>query len=322
MFDIIGIESPCLDFAMNLDRLPTPNDGASLNDYTWQGGGKISTGIIAAARLGAKCMQIGTVGDDIFGRVVCEDFKQHGVDVSRMQVIEGTTSFSVVMSDMETRGRSIMFTPGTALRLTEDDGRDLSPLKETRFFFLSHLTGINLRAARLAREYGAKVLMDADSPKESTIPNIRLVDYFVASEFVYDYLFPGSTDYEKNCAEVYAMGPQTVIFTLGAKGCVGMDENGFFNLPTYDVEVVDTLGAGDVFHGAFLAGLVRGWSSKKTADFANAVSSIKCTRAGGRAGIPDFDTVIRFMETGEIDYAEIDKRVEYYKRGLEHAEKS
>ena len=323
MIDIIGIESPCLDFALNLDKLPTPNGGARLNDYTWQGGGKISTGIIAAARLGAKCMQIGTIGDDVFGRAVYADFVRHGVDVSRMRVVQGsTTSLSVVMSDLETRGRSIMFKPGTTPRVREDVDLDLNIVREAKFFFLAHLSGVNVRAARIARESNVRVLMDADHPHPGMLENIELIDDFIASEFVYNALYPGSAEYKKNCADILAKGPRIVVFTLGSKGCVGMDRNGFFELPAYDVPVVDTLGAGDVFHGAFLAGLLRGWDAKQTADFSNAVSSIKCTRAGGRAGIPDYDTVIRFMETGEIDYTEIDKRVEFYRRGLEHIQKA
>ena len=318
MYDVIGIENPCMDFAMHLNQLPRPNGGARLYDYTWQGGGKISTGLIAAARLGAKCMQIGALGDDRFGRAIYEDFIRHGVDVSRMEIKPGSTSLSVVMSDDETRGRSIMFKPGTLPWTGENDSIDLEILKSARFFFLAHLSGVNIRAARIAREGGAKVLIDADHPHDGLREYIGLVDAFVASEFVYDDFFPGDLDYEKNCAEIRGMGPDVVVFTFGDKGCVGMDGNGFFQLPAYDVPVMDTLGAGDVFHGAFLAGLLRGWDAKRTADFSNAVSAIKCTRAGGRAGIPDFDTAIRFMETGQIDYAEIDERVIYYKRGLDH----
>ena len=316
MFDVVGIENPCMDFAIHLDHLPRSNGGMRLNDYTWQGGGKVSTGMVTAARLGAKCMQIGAVGDDLFGRAIYRDFVRHGVDVSRMEILPGDTSLSVVMSDQETRGRSILFKPGSVPVMGED--ADINAVKDARFFFLAHLRGLNIRAAKTAKENGVKVLIDADHPESGLMEHIALVDAFIASEFVFDDLYPGSVDYEAACREIRALGPDIVVFTLGAKGCAGMDGNGYFRLETYDVPVMDTLGAGDVFHGAFLAGLLRGWDAKKTADFSNAVSAIKCTRAGGRAAIPDFDTVTRFMETGEIDYTDIDERVEYYKRGLEH----
>ena len=99
---------------------------------------------------------------------------------------------------------------------------------------------------------------------------------------------------------------------------MGLSAEGYFELPAYQVEVVDTVGAGDVYHGAFLAGLLQGWTVEKTAQFSSAVSAIKCTRIGGRAAIPDMETVKDFMETGEINYTEIDRRVEFYKRGIDH----
>ena len=92
----------------------------------------------------------------------------------------------------------------------------------------------------------------------------------------------------------------------------------FFDAPAFRVDVVDTVGAGDVFHGAFVAGLLQGWSVKDICRFASAVSAIKITRQGGRAGIPDMKTVQHFLETGEIDYKEIDERVKFYGRSLQY----
>ena len=88
-------------------------------------------------------------------------------------------------------------------------------------------------------------------------------------------------------------------------------------LPSFDVVVQDTVGAGDVFHGAYVVGLLRGYSAKEAARLATAVSCIKCTRIGGRAGIPDWDTVQKYLKTGEIDYTEIDERVAFYGRKLQ-----
>ena len=88
--------------------------------------------------------------------------------------------------------------------------------------------------------------------------------------------------------------------------------------PAFPVkEKVDTVGAGDVFHGAYVVGLLRGLSPKEAARLATGVSCIKCTRIGGRAGIPDWDTVQKYLQTGEIDYTEIDQRVEFYGRKLQ-----
>ena len=95
---------------------------------------------------------------------------------------------------------------------------------------------------------------------------------------------------------------------------VGLDEAGeCFALPCFRVPVVDTTGAGDVFHGAYIAAMLRGMGIRACCRFASAASAIKCTRLGGRAGIPDRGVAARFMETGEIDFADIDRRVALYR---------
>ncbi len=221
-----------------------------------------------------------------------------------------------MLSNRETMGRAIIYNLGTAKKLEKHE-LAVDYLKNARYLHLAMLDDVAVEAARIAREAGVKVFLDADSYSDELGDFIPMVDVFVASEFVYEAMFQ-DRDYEANCRKVMERGPEIVVFTFGEKGCVGLSREGYFELPAYRVEVVDTVGAGDVYHGAFLAGLLKGWTVEKTAQFSSAVSAIKCTRIGGRAAIPDMETVMRFMETGEINYAEIDQRVEFYKRGIDH----
>ena len=145
---------------------------------------------------------------------------------------------------------------------------------------------------------------------------ISWIDVFIGSEFVYEKMLEVGKSVKENCEYLYNKGPEIVIFTFGEKGCAGISKEGFFEIPAFDVDVKDTVGAGDVFHGAFLAAIVKGLSPKDAARFASGVAAIKCTRIGGRAGIPDLETAQHFMETGVINYTDIDARVEFYKRGI------
>lgn len=315
-FDVIGIESPCMDFALLVDQLPQPNLGAELYDYSWQGGGKLSTGMIAAARLGAKCALMGVIGDDIFGISCVADFARHGVITDYLHVQPGTTSLSVVISDEQTSGRSIIHKKGTSSELTEAVV-DFSLIPKAKYFFLSKFTPLNIKACEIAQKNNVQVFMDADSYTEGMEAYIPLVDVFVASEFVYNALF-AEDNYEENCKKTMAMGPSVVVYTFGEKGCVGMDKDGYFHLQAFSVPVVDTLGAGDVFHGGFLAGLLKGWPTKQVARFASAVAALKCTSPGGRSGIPDMPTVQHFLDTGEILPTIAQQRFAQYRRGLKH----
>ena len=318
MFDIVGIDYPCVDLNVNVDTLPESNGTLMINSLSWQGGGKVASGIVTAARLGAKCAIAGAVGDDRYGSFCRKDFVDHGVDVGFLKTRKGArTALDIVLSDKETMGRSLIFHPGDVGRLAENE-LPYEYLKNTKYFFMAWLDSSDRKAAEAARKGGAKVFIDADSYSDELVHYIPKIDVFVASEFVYEGMFD-DRNYEKNCRTVMKLGPEIVVFTLGERGALGMSREGFFQIPAWNVDVVDTVGAGDDFHGAFLVGLMqKGWSVERIAGFASAVAAIKCTRIGGRAGIPDMQTALRFMHTGEIDYTEIDKRVKYYERGMDY----
>ena len=312
-----GYDMPCVDLAVNVDVFPRPNGGAGVNALSWQGGGKVASGLTAAARLGARCAILGAVGSDDYGRFCEKDFQRHGVDTAGLLCREGeTTSLSIVISDRETQGRSIVYRHGSA-RPPDPEELDRTILENCRWFFISHVTGVAMEAVQRARAAGAKILVDADAYSSELMDLLDLIDVFIGSEFCYQVLFHNQS-YEENCRTLCEKGPSTVIFTLGPRGCAGFSRDwGGFRLPAYQVPVMDTTGAGDVFHGAYLAGAVRGLGPAECARLATAAACIKCTRMGGRAGVPDWETLQVFMKTGRIDYEEIDRRAAFYEERLQ-----
>jgi sulfofructose kinase len=312
--DVVGIGYACIDFLINIDKFPESNHGTVLRDYSWQGGGKVPTALVALGRLGVETGLIGLAGDDAFGRFIVEDFKQHHVDTSRLIIERGTaTSLSIPVSEIEKHARSFIFNFGTCRRLHEGD-LDEDYIAKAKILHISDISPVCLAGARMARKHGVKVVIDADAHHGAyPMEDFKLLDVLVGSEYFYKAHF-NDLDYEANCREIMRRGPRAVVFTFGERGCVGMDkENGYFELPAFKVEAVDTTGAGDVYHGAFLYGLLQNWTTKETARFASAVSAIKCTRLGGRAGIPDLKTTLQFLKDGTIDYGDIDERVEFYR---------
>ncbi len=232
-FEIAGYDMPCVDLAVNVDVFPKPNGGTGINAMSWQGGGKVATGMVAAARLGAKCAMIGAVGSDDYGEFCLRDFERHGIDISGMKTRQGeTTSLSIVLSDRETQGRSIVYRSGTANppALEEIEERILTGCQ---WFFISHATHVAMESAKRAKKAGAKIIVDADSYSSEMMENIGIIDVFIASEFFYKVLFRGKEEaFEANCREVQKMGPSIVVFTLGAKGCVGTARRmAFFRCP-------------------------------------------------------------------------------------------
>ncbi len=317
MIEVVGIGVPYYDMVVNVNKIPPLDGAAGANEAFYQGGGKAATAMAAVARLGRGAGMIARVGENHRGRFVREDLAYNGVDTSAIVVDEpGSSSpFCLSLSEEESKTRIFIGKGGTAGDLKPED-IDYGYLKQAKYLHLENGGEASAAAARFARENGIVTVMDADNYQEGIVKLLPLLDVFISSEFFYRDLY-GDLPYGEGCARLMEKGPSVVIVTLGSRGSVGMTrEDGFFATECYKVKVRDTTGAGDVFHGAYIVGMLEGMSAPECARFASAVSALKCTYFGGRTGIPNRETVRKFMETGEIDETEAKQRLEYYRNNL------
>ena len=176
------------------------------------------------------------------------------------------------------------------------DEADRTYLSSARYLHLdgNHM-GAAITAARWARADGVKVSFDANRPRSRLDELLPLVDVLIASER-FPPAYTGQEDQVRAGRSLLEMGLEIVVITLGAEGCLCLWEDQVIHVPGFQVDVVDTTGAGDAFHGAFLYGLLQGWELERTAIFANAVAAINCTRLSGRAGLPSLSEVEAFLE--------------------------
>jgi sugar/nucleoside kinase (ribokinase family) len=100
---------------------------------------------------------------------------------------------------------------------------------------------------------------------------------------------------------VLDLGPRIFCETVGERGSYTITRDDQFHTPAFEVDVLDTTGAGDVFHGAYIVALMHGWTPRQCALFSTAVSAIKCTTLGGRAGIPTFEQTMAFLRSTGIE---------------------
>lgn len=316
--DVVGVGYPVQDMLVRIEQIPKARVHvlSKILSSSWQGGGMVSTGLTAASVLGAETGIIGIVGGDLYGKACINDFKMNGVDTSHLLVDqEGTTNYTIVLTETSTKERCFVANDGSKRNL-EAEELDEAYICQAKYLLITEMDEVSIKAAQIARSAGVKVVIDADLYEKRTMDNIHLIDVFICSEEFYQGMYQDE-DYVRHLKEIQVMGPEVAIVTLGEKGCKGVYQDIVIDQEAFtDIEVVDTNGAGDVFHGAFIYGMVQKWEPEYIARFASAVSAIKCTRQGGRAGIPDEETAKKFLETGVIDYSEIDKRVEIYKKGL------
>ncbi len=308
---VIGMGVAVSDYLINVDHLPRPNQGAHANSHSWQFGGKVATGMAALGRLGVPCAYATVVGDDPDGWANRDDFRFNGVDTTPMVFDPAwETGYCVVLSDLETGGRSILG-GNRRIRLLQPEDLNEAYFRQAKYLHVERGAPAERQAAQWVREGGGQVLVDADGYNEELEQFLPLTDVFIPSEFYYKTRY-GEADPMECCRQMRALGPHTVIITLGEQGCVGIGPEGEFRLPAFRVPVVDTTGAGDVFHGAYFYGLTRGWPAVECARFASAVSAIKCTAIGGRAALPTPEVVERFLATGELDRGYIEERLRHY----------
>ena len=318
-FDVIGVGGLIADLCVSINRLPETDGVSRMYDYLWQCGGNVPSAIAALSRLGAKCSIVGTVGTDVLGQLNTDDMKRHGVDLSHMYVLEGPTTLALCLAEEETQGRSFIIRGGVRSELTREQV-DEEYIASAKYLHIGMGDNqIRQYAVEYARKHGVIVSMDAGGYREGEEDIISSVDLFVMSEMFYNGYF--KTDFEENievildnCKKILDMGPQVSIVTLGSRGCVGVDKKGarFFLPPFSGHTIVDTTGAGDVYHGAFIYAHMQGWDTEYCAKFSSAVSYINCTSLGGRVGIPNRQMVDQFLKDNTIDYTDIKPRREFY----------
>jgi sulfofructose kinase len=261
-----------------------------------QGGGPSATATVTAARLGAKTAFIGAIGDDERGNHIIEGFHREKVNTEHIHIKQGKESpAAFCWIEKESGKRSIAWTKGSSLPMDPSriDENFIASLK------LLHLDGHNteaaIKAARIAKNHGVLVSLDAGTLVNDIETLVELADICIASEF-FARKFTGENDVRKASEILFKNGCLVAGVTSGEKGATVITREGLFQTSAFKVPVVDTTGAGDVFHGAFAYAFLRGWNIEQILEFASATAALKCMKFGGRTGIPTFNEVKTFIE--------------------------
>ena len=254
---IVCVGHAALDHIFQVDTFPVHATKTPARSYQATGGGMAANAAVAAVRLGARVRFVGAVGDDLAGAVVREQLAQEGIDLVHLQVVAGAaTSVSSVIVDrlgeryiFNHRGNSLARAALPPDRAFE--GCD-AVLVDPRW-----MAGAT-RALYWARAHACLSVLDADiAPREDLAALVPLADWAVFSE-------PGLRLWAPGCDVAIALeqartqGAQHSAVTLGAQGVVFTAADGLHAMDAFPVDVSDTLGAGDVLHGALAVALARG----------------------------------------------------------------
>jgi len=306
-FDIVGLGLATLDILIRLGDLPTWERGAGCSAVGLDGGGPVGTACVAAARLGARVGFVGTAGNDQLASLKVQSLQEDGVDLSYLvRREEPENQVVVVYVNQETGERIFSGLHSFGSVSLQVDELDQAYITSASYL---HLDGTHpeaaLQAAQWMRIAGKKVSLDCAKSDGKKIWGklqelIPYTDILICGSG-FGRALTGYADLWQAGEAMLSLGPQIVVQTEGKDGSYTLTAGERFHTPAFDVKVVDTTGAGDVFHGAYLVGLLRGWDLKKVALFASAVSAIKCNNLGGRTGIPTFEQTIAFLRQRGYD---------------------
>jgi ribokinase len=296
----VGLGYCSYDILAIVSGLPSFDDvvGVHLSDMVYDGGGPVGTALTAAARLGARAGYIGTLGDDQEGQFLRDLFVQDRIDVSRLRVrVDVGSNVCLILVEQATGRRAILCHQRVSrgdLALDETDRRYIQTARAL------HLDGqflpAAIQAARWAGEAGTRVCFDGNHPRPGLDELLPLVDWLVVAE-TFPAAYSGLRRESEAARALLALGPEVLVVTQGERGCQVWTAGEHFQVPGFQVEAMDTTGAGDAFHGGFIHAMLQGWDLRRATTFANAVAALNCRTLGGRRGLPSLEQVEELIES-------------------------
>jgi sugar/nucleoside kinase (ribokinase family) len=292
LFDVVGFGLNSVDHICVVKHHPRLDSKQRLVTYDVQPGGQVPTALVALQRWGLRTAYVGAFGDDHGGEMARAALEQDGVDLSATIVRSGTRhQVSVILVDEVSGERSVMGeTPGL-LRL-RDDELQKKILTSGRILLMDAVDiGTACTAAAWAKEAGVLTVLDIDEPAADIDGLLKLTDVLIAgSEF--PAKLTGRRDLREALRDITARGPWFAGVTLGAGGALALARGKYHYVPAFRLPVVDSTGAGDVFHAGSIYGLLQAWPVDDTIRFAAGAAALKCGRLGARPGIPTLDRAL------------------------------
>lgn len=294
---VLAVGHCTLDQIGFVEHFARDDEKVEMPTFSVQGGGTAATAAVALARWGATASFVGKVGDDDRGDQIVRTLKEEGVETAQMVRDAGKISqvrFAIV--EVKSGHRQTYYTPGNVGPLLREDvdaglveGHDLL-LVDGMF------PQVKIKLMERANELGIPVVLEADHDRHVVGDCVTHADVVVASEREAS-AFTGVGSLEGICAAFLEQGPKIAIVTLGDEGAVAMGRGQeLVRIEATDVDVIDTMGAADVFLGAVGLGILKDWGLEKMVRFASAAAGVACTGPGGRSAIIELETLEAQLE--------------------------
>ncbi|MDF2613340.1 MAG: rbsK [Clostridia bacterium] len=300
MITVIG--SLNMDLVTKTDKVPKVGETFLGADFKQAAGGKGANQADAIAKLGGKVAMIGRVGNDQFGHTLMKSLECDGVEVSCIQITEGTSTGIATIIVNGDGDNSIIVVPGANFKLTPEDVDDAEVVIKNSDIMIAQLEvpiDTIKYAFKKAKEYGKYTILNPAPARELDEDLLKMTDLLVPNETELEIL-TGRTLVTKEdmlaaSKELMQKGVKEMMVTLGSNGCLHIDKTSSTHYPAHLVEAVDTTAAGDSFIGAIATAFSEGKSIEEAINFASKVSALTVTRAGAQDSLPTKKEVEEYM---------------------------
>jgi len=306
--DITGIGENAVDHVLRLSEFPAPDGKVLIESVAQRLGGQIATVMVACRLWGLEARYIGSSGDDASADMHQSEFARLGIETHLVRAQDTVSRLSYILVDRGSGSRAVLSRRAKQL--------SLSPAHlEKEWIVNSRLLHVDaenpeasLRAAQWARNAEVPVMCDFDLFTDGVESLLPWIDYPVISSRLASSLSRDTRLLSALPSLQRKFGFRAICVTLGEGGALAWDGSRFWYAPSFRVKVVDTTGAGDLFHAGFAYGLLRGWRWKKVLEFSCAAAGLNCTAEGARGRIAKLAEIEKLRKTGRRNPAHFTAR--------------
>lgn len=298
MIDLIGFGHCCADYLSVLKPFPDKGKKGDVIQSLTIGGGPVPTACQTVSLFGKSARFIGKVGDDEDGKLVIEGLQRCSVDSSYMLIDSSVrTARASIWIDAEDGSRTVALDVSN-FQFPRASEVNVEWLSECRMLLIDGRAGdATLLMLHEAKRRGILTMLDAGAVRQRLDEMLPFIDYAVVSSDFADTYSPGASK-ELLAGKLIQAGVGTAVITAGEKGAYWQHKTDSGFVEGYRISpVIDTTGAGDVFHGGLIFGILEGWNFQQSLRFANAAAALSTRRLSGRGGIPELTEVMNLIDS-------------------------
>jgi sulfofructose kinase len=298
LVDVVGVGLNAADTIICLPHFPALDSKLEFTSAKVLPGGQVASALVACQVWGLRTRYIGKVGDDALADLQRREFARLGIEAHLLAVPGCESQSAFILVDQGTGERTILWRRDARLALRPEELDRECVLRARVLHVDGHDTTAATAAACWARQAGIPVTADLDNLYPHVQALLENVDYLLASRD-FPARLTGEADLLKSLPLIHRrFGCRVAGVTMGLQGALAWDGARFHYSPGYRVQAIDTTGAGDIFHGAFLYTLLQGWPLGLSLHFSCAAAALNCTALGARGGIQPVAEVERLMRAG------------------------